>query len=68
MTIFTKTSTDGRNWTPKTVFLKSSVRKKLDYVSPAIIYEKGKYKIWYVDKKMCIILKNLEIQLQNHVC
>ena len=51
VTIFTKTSTDGRNWTPKTVFLKSSVRKKLDYVSPAIIYEKGKYKIWYVDKK-----------------
>ena len=30
------------------IFLKSNNMKKKDFISPAIIYQNGKYKIWYV--------------------
>lgn len=49
--IYQMTSKDGRVWSNKKVFLESKNRKEKDYVSPAIIFEKNKYKIWYVDKK-----------------
>ena len=42
---------DGRNWSPKEISAISYEReKKLDYVSPAIIYENHIYKMWYVNK------------------
>ncbi len=49
--IYRKNSTDGINFSEKEVFIESKDRKNLDYVSPAIIYENGKYKMWYVDQK-----------------
>ena len=49
--IYKKVSSDGTNWSNKEVVAYSSDRKKKDYISPAIIYENGVYKIWYVDTK-----------------
>ncbi|MFD3271632.1 hypothetical protein ACE3MS_16045 [Paenibacillus dendritiformis] len=46
-TIYRKTSNDGVNWNAKEVVL-SGDRKTSDHVSPAVIYEDGKYKMWYV--------------------
>lgn len=51
VTIYKMTTSNGRNYSEKEIFLKSDNRKKLDYVSPTIIYDKGTYKIWYVDKR-----------------
>ena len=47
--IYRLTTKDGVNWTKKEEILKSK-RSKKDYLSPAIIYEDGIYKIWSVDK------------------
>ena len=49
--IYRKYSTNGVDFSEKEVFIESEDRKSLDYVSPAIIYENGKYKMWYVDQR-----------------
>lgn len=49
--IYRRYTLDGVNFSDKEIFIQSNDRKSLDYVSPAIIYEDGKYKMWYVDKK-----------------
>lgn len=46
--IYRKTTKDGVNWSEKQVVLKEA-RNKYDYVSPALIYEDNKYKMWFVD-------------------
>lgn len=46
--IYSKKSKNGINWSKKKIFLISKNRKKCDYVSPTIIYEKRKYRIWFV--------------------
>lgn len=64
VTIYKMTSKDGVNWNDREIFLYSNNRKEKDYVSPAIIYDKGKYKIWYVDKKKAFYTEkdnNLEL-------
>lgn len=45
--IYRKTSEDGVKWSDKEVVIKN-IRRKKDYLSPAVIYEDGKYKMWYV--------------------
>ncbi len=45
---------DGINWSEKEVSAYSPVRRNVDYVSPAIIYENGTYKMWYVDQNLTI--------------
>lgn len=50
-TIYKMTSTDGVNYTEKEVFMYSNDRKAQDYVSPAIIYENGIYRVWYVHRQ-----------------
>lgn len=49
--IYRLESKDGIHWNNKTITAYSNDRKKKDYVSPAILYENGIYKMWYVDKK-----------------
>ena len=51
VTIYKSTSSDGTNWSDKEVFLYSPNRKEQDYVSPAIILENNKYRIWYVHRQ-----------------
>lgn len=48
--IYFKKSQNGIIWSKKEIFLTSKNRKKHDYLSPAIIYEKGIYRIWYISK------------------
>lgn len=43
--IMRKTSTDGVNWTPREIVMSST---SLLYLSPAVIYENNKYRVWYV--------------------
>lgn len=45
--IYRKTTKDGINWTKKEEII-NATRSKDDYLSPAIIYEDGIYKMWYV--------------------
>lgn len=47
VTVYRKTSEDGINWSQKEVVF-HNVRKKQDYLSPAIIFEDNKYKMWFV--------------------
>lgn len=42
-------SYDGNNWSEPQSFFETYNRKKEDMVSPAIIYENGVYKVWYVN-------------------
>lgn len=48
--IYRRDTKDGINWTPKKITAYSNDRKSKDYISPAIIYENGAYKMWYVDQ------------------
>lgn len=41
---------DGINFSEKEIALISNNRQEHDYVSPSIIYEDNKYKMWYIDK------------------
>ena len=47
--IYRLTTKDGVNWSKKEEII-SAKRSKKDYLSPAIIYENGIYKMWSVDK------------------
>lgn len=47
--IYRLTSKDGVKWSEKEEIIKAT-RSKKDYISPAIIYDDGVYKMWYVDK------------------
>ena len=49
MILYKKTSKDGINWTKKEVVF-DVTRSKKDYISPALIYDNGVYKMWFVDK------------------
>lgn len=49
--IYRRCSTDGINWSKKEVALTLKTRiQNHDCVSPAILYENGIYKMWYVSK------------------
>lgn len=49
--IYRRTSKDGINWTTKELAYHCPDRDKADNISPAIIYENKKYKMWYVENK-----------------
>lgn len=49
VTIYRRCTTDGVNWTEKEAVIVGNPRSKTDYVSPAIIYQDGMYKMWYVE-------------------
>ena len=49
--IYRRTSKDGINWTPREVSYHCPDRNKADVISPAIIYENQKYKMWYVESR-----------------
>lgn len=46
--IFRRISSDGINWGKKELVATAKDRTKADIISPAIIYENGIYKMWYV--------------------
>lgn len=62
MTIFRRTTKDGINWTDKEIIFKQK-RSKVDWLSPAVIFEDNTYKIWYVfDNKIYYVeSKNLKV-------
>lgn len=49
VTIYKRETSDGITWTDKKKVLFSKNRHKKDYVSPAIVYDNGIYKMWYVN-------------------
>lgn len=51
--IYRRTTRNGINWTDKEIVLENE-RNKIDYLSPAIIYQNGKYQLWYVDRDRTI--------------
>ena len=46
--LYRRTSKDGINWSNKELVFTAENRDKADIISPAIIYENGTYKMWYV--------------------
>lgn len=50
VTLYRRKTKDGIHWSPKEITAYSNNRKQKDYVSPAIIYQNGLYKMWYVNK------------------
>lgn len=48
MALYMRYSYDGDKWSDATVAYETNNRKKYDMVSPAIVYENGTYKLWYV--------------------
>ena len=65
VTIYRRHTLDGVNWTEKETVAYSSNRKQKDYVAPAIIYEEGKYKIWYVDSGLIVKYAEAKIDDEN---
>ena len=65
VTIYRRNTLDGVNWTEKEVVAYSDNRKEKDFVAPAIIYEDGKYKIWYVGKNLVITYAEAEVNDKN---
>lgn len=61
VTIYRRSTKDGKNWTEKEILLKDN-RKTNDYVSPAIIYENGKYLMWYVDQNINVRYREYDIE------
>lgn len=54
MALYMRYSYDGNKWSGRTPVFETDNRKKYDMVSPAIVYENGKYKVWYVNGyKVC---------------
>ena len=47
MCLYMRYSTDGNNWSDKTVVFETCNNSKEDMISPTLIYENGIYKIWY---------------------
>lgn len=47
--LYRMVSKDGTTWSDKEISAYSEVRLNHDYISPAILYENGTYKMWYVD-------------------
>ena len=62
MTIFRRTTKDGINWTDKEIIFKQK-RSKVDWLSPAVIFDDNTYKDWYVfDNKIYYVeSKNLKV-------
>lgn len=60
--IYKRTTRNGVDWTNKEIVLKAN-RKQRDYLSPAVIYENKKYKIWFVDRNR--IIKYMEYDVKN---
>lgn len=58
--IYRRTTVDGVNWKEKEVALLNEPRDKMDCVSPAIIFNKNQYEMWYVDKNNTIKYRNSE--------
>ncbi|MEG0686092.1 MAG: hypothetical protein RR425_02285 [Erysipelotrichales bacterium] len=48
ITIYHSTSTNGIKWTPKKAIMESKMKQDA-LLSPAVILEKGIYKMWYID-------------------
>lgn len=51
--IYRKYTYDGVTWSEKEEFLKAN-RRKRDYLSPVVIIEDDKYKVWYVDRDLSL--------------
>lgn len=51
--IYRKTTKDGINWSEKQIVL-ASKKSNRDYISPAVVYEDGTYKMWYVSNPYTI--------------
>lgn len=62
VTIYQKYTYDGVHWSEKEIFLKSN-RKRVDYLSPVIIIEENKYKVWYIDRDFS--LKYMEKYIED---
>ena len=60
--LYRRTTTDGVTWKDKEEMIVSENRKKLDYLSPAIIYEDGLYKIWYVNKNRVMYIESSDLK------
>lgn len=48
--LYRRITKDGKNWEKKELVVEAKEKNIEDYISPAIIYEKGIYKMWYVPK------------------
>lgn len=52
--MYRRYTTNGKDWSEREVAAIADPRSKKDYISPAIIFEDGIYKMWYVDKNNTI--------------
>lgn len=48
MCLYRVTSSNGIDWSEREIFLETHNVKKYDIVSPAIVYDEGVYKMWFV--------------------
>ena len=48
--LYRRTTKDGKTWKEKELVVEAKEKDTEDYISPAILYENGIYKMWYVPK------------------
>ena len=65
--IYRKCSTDGVTWSEKEAMLVSEHMFKKDYLSPAVLYEDGVYKMWAVDlrNKYSVVYQEYDPKVQT---
>ena len=64
-TIYRTTTTDGLHWTDKEIVLHANDRKQSlsDWVSPAVIYDDGVYKLWFVVHRTVYYMESTNLQV-----
>lgn len=50
MALYMRSSEDGVNWSEAEIIYETYYSESYDMVSPAVIYEDGKYKVWYTSE------------------
>lgn len=60
--IYRVTSADGAHWSEKEAVLTAENRKQSDWVSPAILYEDGIYKFWYVTHRTVYYMETVDLR------
>lgn len=60
VSLYRKVTTDGVHWSDKEQMMASNPLDKHDFLSPALVYENGMYKLWAVDLKQRYVVHYYE--------
>lgn len=60
VSLYRKVTKDGVHWSKKELTMSSTPLNRHDYLSPALVYENGTYKMWAIDLKQGFVVHYYE--------